>query len=71
MEVVALGGLLAAAFVVSKFSRKQHKTPEEIMYQAQAQVSEGFLPAQRGPDRQALTQTPKGASAVGFGPNST
>lgn len=68
MEVVALGGLLAAAFVVSKFSRKHHKSNEEIMFDAQAQVSEGFLPAQRGPDRQALTQTPKGAAAVGFGP---
>jgi hypothetical protein len=68
MEVVALAGLLGAAFVVSKFSRKQHKSNDEIMFDAQAQVSEGFLPAQRGPDRQALTQTPKGASAVGFGP---
>lgn len=31
-------------------------------------IQEGFLPGARAPDSAVLTQTPKGASAVGFGP---
>jgi len=77
MEALVLGGLLGAGFLVSKFSsgNKMSKakgyTPEDMRGQMLSQGtvrSEGFLPAQRGPDSQALTQTPKGASAVGFGP---
>jgi hypothetical protein len=34
-----------------------------------AQRNEGFMPAARGPDSIPLTLTPKGAAAVGYGPN--
>jgi len=68
MEALVLGGLLAAGWAVSKYANKGPKTPEEIMAKAQGQVSESFLPAQRGIDREPMTQTAKGASVVGFGP---
>jgi hypothetical protein len=68
MEVVVLGGLLAAGWAVSKYAKAGPKTPAQIMLQAQSQTSEGFLPAQRGLDREPMTQTAKGASVVGFGP---
>ena len=68
MEVVVLGGLLAAGWAVSKYAKAGPKTPEQIMLKAQAQINEGFLPAQRGLDREPMTQTAKGASVVGFGP---
>ena len=73
MEVVVLGGLLSAGYVISRFLGKKEvrgAKPEELTGQflEQKRVNEGFYPAQRGPDSQALTQTPKGASAIGFGP---
>ena len=60
MEVAVLGGLLGAGYLVSRFTQK--RVP------VQQKINEGFYPAQRGPDSQALTQTPKGSSAIGFGP---
>ena len=68
MELLVLGGLLTAGWAVSKYAKTGPKTPEEIMSKAQSQTSEGFLPAQRGIDREPMTQTAKGASVVGFGP---
>jgi hypothetical protein len=71
MEVVVLSGLLGAGYLVSRFTQKKAPTPykpEQVQSQMlnQQKVQEGFYPAQRGPDSQALTQTPKGSSAVGF-----
>jgi hypothetical protein len=73
MEVAVLGGLLGAGYLVSRFTKRGPKAsaPEQLKSQMLAQqkvVQEGFYPAQRGPTTQALTQTPKGASAIGFGP---
>ena len=73
MEVAVLGGLLGAGFLVSRFLGKKGakpSAPEDITGGGlqQQKIREGFYPAQRGPDSQALTQTAKGASAVGFGP---
>jgi hypothetical protein len=73
MEALVLAGLLGAGYVVSRVvgtKTPRANTPEELKSQGleQARFSEGFYPAQRGPDSQALTQTLKGGSVVGFGP---
>jgi hypothetical protein len=73
MEALVLAGLLGAGYVVSRVVGNKvprGNSPEELKSQglAQAKVNEGFYPAQRGPDSQALTQTRKGSSVVGFGP---
>jgi hypothetical protein len=67
MEVATLAGLLGLSYIVSKVSNKSQagETKEE---KPTRQFAEGFVPAARAPDTSALTQTPKGASAVGFGP---
>lgn len=80
-SIAALGGLLGLSYLVSRIpTGGPQKKPEEELttgYAAPPQglaapvaapSREGFLPAARAPDRDALTQTPKGASAVGFGP---
>ena len=59
MEVAALAGLLGLSYLVSKVPQGQKQ---------ESDTKEGFVPAARGPDSSALQQTPKGASAVGFGP---
>ena len=62
MEIVTLGGLLGLGYLVSnKFSQKSNGSTSR-------QSKEGFIPAARGPDTAVLTQTAKGSSAVGFGP---
>lgn len=63
MEVATLAGLLGLSYLVTKFSRNGTQFADQ---------KEGFAlspnSAQRGPDVDVLTQTAKGASAVGFGP---
>lgn len=61
MEVAALAGLLGLSYIVSKVPGQQGSSSKEKRV-------ENFVPAARAPDSSALTQTPKGASAVGFGP---
>ena len=72
MEALVLAGLLGAGYIVSRAtgSKARPNRPEELKSQGleQAKFKEGFYPAQRGPDSQALTQTLKGGSAIGFGP---
>lgn len=80
MEVVTLGALVGLGYVVSRISgepagggagadSKQPCNTQLIQGPAsKAAAVEGFLPAARGPDTNSLTQTPKGASAVGLGP---
>jgi hypothetical protein len=60
MEVAALAGLLGLSYIVSKVPGHQDAKKNKQV--------ENFVPAARAPDSSALTQTPKGASAVGFGP---
>jgi hypothetical protein len=81
MEVAALAGLLGLGFVVSKTGQKKKQDSSSIpsshtqppvdttgpLFRQQAN-REGFLPAARGPNGDALTIAPKGAAATGFGP---
>ena len=83
MEVAALAGLLGLGFMVSKTGqkKKQEVDPSSIpsshtlpptdrtgpLFRQQSN-REGFLPAARGPNGDALTIAPKGAAATGFGP---
>lgn len=66
MEAITLAGLLGLSYLVTKFSRNGTQFSEN------SQKAEGFTPspnsAQRGPDSDVITQTRKGASAIGFGP---
>lgn len=62
MEVATLAGLFGLSYLVSKVNK-----PGASPQQNQSQT-EGFLPAARAPDTDVLTQTEKGAAAVGFGP---
>lgn len=66
MEVVTLAGLLGLSYVVTKFSQTKTQFGENPT-NAEGFTSNGTS-AQRGPDVDVLTQTRKGASAVGFGP---
>jgi hypothetical protein len=69
MEVAALAGLLGLGFMVSKTG--QNKKPNPVVAGVSPvdnKYREGFLPAARGPNSDALTVAPKGASATGFGP---
>jgi hypothetical protein len=79
MEVAALAGLLGLGFIVSKTGQKKKMTTAGTKSISSYPVSdtsgpllthgrEGFLPAARGPNGDALTVAPKGASATGFGP---
>ena len=65
MEVVTLAGLLGLSYLVSKVPNNKQKSAES---KEEKPIKEGFLPAARAPDSNVLTQTPKGASAIGFGP---
>lgn len=65
MEVAALAGLLGLSYIVSKVPTAAGDKKKGAAGPA---VVENFMPAARAPDSAALTQTPKGASAVGFGP---
>lgn len=82
MEVVALSGLLGLGYIISRVS--QGKTPKNQDIQPDVPMSrdppydhsyplfktnEGFMPAARGLNSDPLTVAPKGASAVGFGPD--
>ena len=81
MEVAALAGLLGLGFMVSKTGQKKKQDSSSIpsshtqpptdhtgpLFRQQAN-REGFLPAARGPNGDALTIAPKGAAATGFGP---
>ena len=82
MEVVALSGLLGLGYIISRVS--QRKTPKNQDIQPDVPMSrdppydhsyplfktnEGFMPAARGLNSDPLTVAPKGASAVGFGPD--
>lgn len=81
MEVAALAGLLGLGFMVSKTGQKKKQDTSSIpsshtlpptdhtspLFRQQAS-REGFLPAARGPNGDALTIAPKGAAATGFGP---
>jgi hypothetical protein len=72
MEVATLAGLLGIGYLVSKV--KGTNNPNENVQNAQnttgnvQSVAEGFIPAARGPDNDALTQMKKGGSAIGFNP---
>lgn len=80
MEIAALSGLLGLGYLISKASKptegfniSQNKTaarsiPPAIKEQPLLKHKEGFMPAARGPNSDPLTVAPKGASAVGFGP---
>ena len=75
MEVAALAGLLGLGFIVSKTGQKKKMTTagtKSIVSDTSGPLlthgREGFLPAARGPNGDALTVAPKGASATGFGP---
>ena len=80
MEIAALSGLLGLGYLISKASKptegfnvSQNKTaarsiPPAIKEQPLLKHKEGFIPAARGPNSDPLTVAPKGASAVGFGP---
>jgi hypothetical protein len=69
MEVATLAGLLGLSYLVSKLSKSSQQNTEGFQ-----QGSETLYPhlypnsAQRAPDTDVITQTSKGASAVGFGP---
>lgn len=69
MEVAAIAGLLGLGYFVSRLGRRgpvdRPTVPDHPTIPAS---TEGFMPAARAPNSDALTQTPKGASAVGFGP---
>jgi len=76
METVALSGLLGLGYLISRVS--QSKTPKNPEINAENpmnpsyplfKTNEGFIPAARGPNSDPLTVAPKGASAVGFGPD--
>ena len=62
VQMPAGAASLTAGYSISPDGQPQRFTG------AGAGAIEGFLPAARAPDRDVLTQTPKGASAVGFGP---
>ena len=69
MEVAAVAGLLGLGYFVSRLGAPRGGAPRPMdPSHTTIPALEGFLPAARAPDRDALTQTPKGASAVGFGP---
>lgn len=69
MEVATLGGLLGIGYLVSKVLPKKGVMPSNMTSApARTITKEGFVPVARGPDRSALTQMSKGASATGFGP---
>lgn len=72
-SIAALGGLLGLSYLVSRIPNTRKPEDELTTGYSAAPPGEparveGFLPAARAPDRDVLTQTPKGASAVGFGP---
>ena len=69
MEVAAVAGLLGLGYFVSRLGASRGGAPRPMdPSHTTIPALEPFLPAARAPDRDALTQTPKGASAVGFGP---
>ena len=84
MEIAALSGLLGLGYLISKagsggtkegFNGKKSSStipPADREYPLltipQSRQREGFMPAARGPNSDPLTIAPKGASAVGFGP---
>ena len=84
MEVVALSGLLGLGYMISKASQKKsnqeqfaNTVPNGILKNSRTLppvdreyplLHEGFAPAARGRNSDALTVAPKGASATGFGP---
>ena len=67
MEVAAVAGLLGLGYFVSRLGAPRVQRPMDPVHTT-IPALEPFMPAARAPDRDALTQTPKGASAVGFGP---
>ena len=69
MEVAAVAGLLGLGYFVSRLgARGSAARPTLPDHSTIPAASEGFMPAARAPDRDALTQNTKGASLVGFGP---
>jgi hypothetical protein len=80
MEVVTLSGLLGLGYLISKSQKNpvkkttvaiQHNRKPASRSIPQSDHSyrmEGFLPAQRGKNADALQVAPKGSSATGFGP---
>jgi len=72
MEAVALSGLLGLGYLISRVSQsKSGPQPNANMNPSYAafKTNEGFIPAARGINSDPLTVAPKGASAVGFGPD--
>ena len=82
MEVAGLIGLLGLGYGVSKISEKKLQKPSantvsvpmsrDPPYDRSYPLfgsNEGFMPAARGRNTDPLTVAPKGASAVGFGPD--
>lgn len=72
MEAALVAGILGiGGYLVTRFSSQQ-ETQQVSQQQQQQPQSEGFVSqgtsAQRGPTTDALTMAPRGASAVGFGP---
>ena len=84
MEILTLSGLLGIGYLISKASKPDTPVITPIVQNQRASRAlppadkqypllttpqkEGFLPAARGPNSDPLTIAPKGASAVGFGP---
>jgi hypothetical protein len=72
MEAAVVAGFLAiGGYIVTKLSKSGTQFSQNSQ-NLQQQEPEGFVSqnvaAQRGPDTDALTQTKKGGSSVGFGP---
>ena len=84
MEIVTLSGLLGIGYLISKASKpdmkqdtpnilptlkkSSHTLPPADKEYPLLTRKEGFVSAARGPNSDSLTLAPKGASAVGFGP---
>jgi hypothetical protein len=69
MEVAVLASLLGLGYVVSQIGdKKKAVIPTNTNSNNSRKVSEGFIPAARGPSTDALQQAPQGGAATGFSP---
>lgn len=80
MEIAALSGLLGLGYIISKasgtkegFTNNTNMKSSQVIPPSNKEYpllvnKEGFMPAARAPNSAPITLAPKGASAVGFGP---
>lgn len=66
--VIVAGALALGGYLVTKFSRNGTQFSLASDTKTDGFRNQGSTSAQRGPDTDTLTQTKKGGSAVGFGP---